>query len=79
VLKACAELGADPQRCVFIGDHLRDIQAGQAAGLTTIAALYGYLPPDEDPASWQATHSVQTASDLQPWLRGRHNPETMHV
>lgn len=79
VFKACAELGISPQHCVFVGDHLRDIQAGRAAGMDTIAALYGYLPAEEDHTAWQATHSVYTATDLQPWLLGRRNLETIDV
>lgn len=79
VFKACAELGISPQQCVFVGDHLRDIQAGRAAGMDTIAALYGYLPAEEDHTAWQATHSVYTATDLQPWLLGRRNLETIDV
>lgn len=79
VLKACTEMGAAPQHCVFIGDHLRDIQAGRAAGMATIAALYGYLPPGEDHTTWQATHSVHSAEELQPWLLSRRNLETPHV
>ena len=69
----------DPAGCIFVGDHLRDIQAGRAAGMATIAALYGYLPADEDHLAWQATHSVQHASELLPWLQQRHQPETSHV
>lgn len=78
LFKACAEMGVEPQHSVFIGDHLRDIQAGQAAGMPTIAALYGYLPVGDDPATWQATHSVRSAAELQPWLEQRHK-ETFHV
>ncbi|MAG64611.1 MULTISPECIES: HAD family hydrolase [Pseudomonas] len=78
-LKACSEMQIDPAGCIFVGDHLRDIQAGRAAGMATIAALYGYLPADEDHLAWQATHSVQHASELLPWLQQRHQPETSHV
>src|SRR5690606_33130440 len=39
LLKACAEMGVDPARSVYVGDHLRDIQAGHAAGMRTVAAL----------------------------------------
>lgn len=71
VLKACSDMQVDPQHSVFIGDHLRDIQAGRAAGMPTIAALYGYLPVGDDPASWEASHSVHSATDLRPWLEQR--------
>lgn len=78
LFKACAQMGVEPQQSVFIGDHLRDIRAGRAAGMPTIAALYGYLPIGDDPATWQATHSVRSAAELQPWLEQRHK-ETSHV
>ncbi len=79
VLKACAELGVDPAGCVFVGDHLRDIQAGKAAGTATVAALYGYIPAGDDPANWNATHSINNAAALRPWLEQRRATETTHV
>ncbi|MGM8936143.1 HAD-IA family hydrolase [Pseudomonas neustonica] len=79
VLKACAELGVEPGDCVFVGDHLRDIQSGNAAGTATVAALYGYIPAGDDPASWQATHSINNATELRSWLEARRVKETLHV
>jgi N-acetyl-D-muramate 6-phosphate phosphatase len=71
VLKACADMQVEPRHSVFIGDHLRDIQAGRAAGMPTVAALYGYLPIGDDPEQWEASHSVTSATDLRPWLEQR--------
>ncbi|PAU86464.1 phosphoglycolate phosphatase [Pseudomonas sp. WN033] len=68
LLKACVEMRVEPRHSVFIGDHLRDIQAGRAAGMLTVAALYGYLPPGDDPSTWQADHSIHEATALHPWL-----------
>ncbi len=79
LLKACKDMGADPQHAVFVGDHLRDIQAGRAAGMATVAALYGYIPPDQNPARWQATHSIQSPAELRPWLDARRTQETPYV
>tara|TARA_R110000751_G_scaffold148131_1_gene252844 strand:- start:3086 stop:3769 length:684 start_codon:yes stop_codon:yes gene_type:complete len=79
VLKACAELGVEPSGCVFVGDHLRDIQSGHAAGTATVAALYGYIPAGDDPANWHATHSIKNAAALRPWLETRRATETTHV
>ncbi|WP_339845388.1 HAD-IA family hydrolase [uncultured Halopseudomonas sp.] len=79
LLKACSEMGTDPQHCVFIGDHQRDIQAGQAAGMATVAALYGYIPPEADPSHWKATHSIQSPVELRPWLEARRNQEIFDV
>ena len=38
-------LGVSPDACVVVGDSPVDIQAGRSAGMTTIAALYGYGDP----------------------------------
>lgn len=79
LLKACRDMGTDPQHSVFVGDHLRDIQAGRAAGMTTVAALYGYIPPDQNPAHWQASHHIQSPTELRPWLEARRTQETTDV
>lgn len=79
LFKACAEMGVAAEQSVFIGDHLRDIQAGHAAGMPTVAALYGYLPVGDDPANWQATHSIHSAADLRPWLERQRSQEKLHV
>lgn len=79
LLKACTEMGVKPEQSVFVGDHLRDIQAGRAAGMPTVAALYGYLPVGDDPTTWQATHSIHTAADLRPWLERLRSQEKSHV
>lgn len=68
IFKACREMRVHPANSVMIGDHLRDIQAGRAAGMPTVAALYGYLPIGDDPSSWGATHTIESATDLRPWL-----------
>lgn len=51
VLHACALAGTAPARCVFVGDDPRDIEAGRAAGLYTVAAAWGYLD-GADPRAW---------------------------
>ena len=61
---ACRLLGVAPARCVYVGDAARDIEAGRAAGSPTVAALFGYLLPDEDPADWRADHSIGHALEL---------------
>ena len=63
VLRACELIGVTATACVFVGDDLRDVQAGRAAGVRTIAAAWGYLDGG-DPASWQADHIVATPLDL---------------
>ncbi|AXI04456.1 phosphoglycolate phosphatase [Aquirhabdus parva] len=60
-------LGISPEDIVYVGDHPRDIDAGRAAGMQTILAAYGYLPPEraDDLASWQADFIVHHAKELQ--------------
>ncbi|HEX5353417.1 MAG TPA: HAD-IA family hydrolase [Rhodanobacteraceae bacterium] len=52
VLHACALADVEPARSVLVGDDPRDIEAGRAAGLYTIAAAWGYLG-GVDPRDWQ--------------------------
>ena len=54
LLLACDMAGVEPHRTVYVGDALRDIEAGLAAGMATIAAGYGYITEDDDPQSWGA-------------------------
>lgn len=63
VLHACALAGVDPAACVFVGDDLRDVQAGHAAGLYTIAAAWGYLDGG-DPHAWGADRVADSVDDL---------------
>ena len=53
VLLACETAGIDPARSLFVGDDRRDVQAGAAAGLYTVAVRWGYLDGG-DPDTWQA-------------------------
>jgi pyrophosphatase PpaX len=41
VLHALAELGSTPSNALFLGDSPHDIEAGNAAGVTSVAALWG--------------------------------------
>jgi len=63
VLHACALIGVDPSRTIFVGDDLRDIESGRAAGTRTIAAAWGYLNGG-DPYTWGADGVVETTSAL---------------
>lgn len=61
---ACKQVGAPAVRSVYVGDHLRDIEAGRAAGMITFAARWGYIASDEDIASWRADYIVDRAVEL---------------
>ncbi|GGO82678.1 phosphoglycolate phosphatase [Marinobacterium nitratireducens] len=66
---ACRELGCRPEHSLYIGDHVRDIEAGRNAGMPTIAARYGYVAPGENPDDWQADHGVDSARAIKPLLQ----------
>ena len=64
MLKAAAALAARPERCIYVGDHRRDIDAGRNAGMTTVAAGYGYVLAGESATDWRADHTVDTVPEL---------------
>lgn len=64
VLHACDLTGVAPNEALYVGDDLRDIQAGRAAGLSTIAAAYGYLGDNLPITGWQADHVIDHPLDL---------------
>jgi phosphoglycolate phosphatase len=71
LLHGALQLGIAPGRCVYVGDALRDIIAGAAAGMPTIVARYGYIEPDDAPEAWPASGSIDTPGGLLRWLPQR--------
>ena len=68
LLHACALAGVTAQRSVYVGDDMRDIEAGKRAGMMTIAAGWGYLN-GEDPVDWRADSVAASPRDLIGALR----------
>jgi len=69
LLHACQLAKTTPAESVYVGDALRDIEAGQRAGMRTLVALYGYIDPILDtPDQWGATGLLQQPGDLLSWL-----------
>jgi 2-phosphoglycolate phosphatase len=66
---ACQQLGMRPTTTCFVGDHIRDIAAGNAAGTTTITALYGYIPQNLDAKKWPSHAYIEQPTDLIDWLK----------
>jgi 2-phosphoglycolate phosphatase len=63
LLEAAQRLQLAPQHCWYVGDDLRDIQAGRAAGMVTLAAAWGYCG-HVAPTTWDADHLVDMPLDL---------------
>ena len=68
ILTACREIGVLPSTCVYIGDAERDIEAAHACGMPAIIAEYGYIGPQDDPASWHADGFIQAPTALLEFL-----------
>ena len=64
LFEAARRLGLDPQRCLYVGDDERDIVAGLAAGMGTVAATYGYLGQKNDVSGWGAHALIHAPGEL---------------
>lgn len=64
MFEAARRAGVEPARCLYVGDDLRDILAGKAAGMPTVAASYGYLGIVSEVAEWGAQAQIRHPTDL---------------
>lgn len=68
LLEGCRRLGREAGQCVYVGDAARDIEAGRRAGMATLAALYGYIAPDDEVDAWGADAALDCPGDLLTWI-----------
>jgi len=66
---ALSTLNAEAKSSIYIGDHIRDIQAGKNAGMQTIATGYGYIDEQDNIDTWQADHTINKSTELLPLLK----------
>jgi 2-phosphoglycolate phosphatase len=71
----CRDLDCAPHEAIYVGDHLRDIEAGRGAGMYTIAASYGYIEPGDDPQRWGANAEAHRSTDLLELILGSQQQE----
>ena len=64
LLEAARRIGIAPEACVYVGDDERDIIAGKAAGMYTVAAVYGYLGEKQSVAHWGADDVIDSPREL---------------
>ena len=64
---ACKAMREDPGACIYVGDDLRDIEAGHAAGMKAAAVKWGYLNGGK-PEAWNADWLLERPEDLLPLL-----------
>jgi len=68
LLTACERMGVDPERTLYVGDDLRDIQAAEAAVMPSVAAAWGYLGTTTDIQTWGADAICAQPLDVLPLL-----------
>lgn len=64
LLEAARRMQVDPTKCVYVGDDLRDIESGRAAGMMTVAAAWGYLGDGGSVEAWNADFVAERPIDL---------------
>jgi N-acetyl-D-muramate 6-phosphate phosphatase len=69
LLEAARQLELPAARCAYVGDDLRDVVAGSAAGMATLVASWGYLGDGPPVHEWGADAILGTPGDLLNWLR----------
>jgi phosphoglycolate phosphatase len=69
LLEGARRLGIAPEHCWYVGDDLRDVEAGRAAGMITVACAWGYCGAIE-PGTWGADYLLDAPTDLLETLRG---------
>ena len=68
LLEAARRSNTAPVRCAYVGDDVRDMRAGRAAGMATLAASWGYLGMAELVDEWGASSVLKAPKDLLNWL-----------
>jgi phosphoglycolate phosphatase len=68
LLTAAQRIAVAPERCAYVGDALRDMQAAHAAGMVGLAARYGYIAPDELTTEWPVTAWIDSPLQLLEWV-----------
>ncbi len=68
LLAAAKAADADPEQCIYLGDAERDIEAGNAAGMLTLAALWGYIEQHKSVKDWSADGEIDRPEQATNWI-----------
>jgi 2-phosphoglycolate phosphatase len=61
---ACSRLDCHANEAIYVGDHRRDIEAGNHAESLTLAATWGYASAEDPPHQWGATAVIDKPADI---------------
>lgn len=64
IKKAMADLGVEPKTTIYVGDALRDIEAGKKARCRTVQCMYGYLTEKEKLEDWEPNVRVNSVAEI---------------
>jgi N-acetyl-D-muramate 6-phosphate phosphatase len=68
LLLACNHTNCLPAEAIYVGDHTRDIEAGNNAKMATIAVNWGYISDESPINAWGADKVVGNPDELQNYL-----------
>lgn len=71
LLAACEQLQLDPREVMYVGDDQRDIDAGRAANMRTVAVRYGYIATGDNPSNWGADAVIDNIAELESLLEAQ--------
>tara|TARA_Y100001968_G_C19435322_1_gene759309 strand:+ start:1016 stop:1675 length:660 start_codon:yes stop_codon:yes gene_type:complete len=69
IIKALSLSKKNKNNAIYIGDHIKDIQAGSAAKVATMVAAYGYLNKDDNPLDWQADFIINSPKEIHNFIK----------
>lgn len=68
LLFAARQMAVQPEHCLYVGDHARDIEAGLRAEMQTLVAGFGYIGIHDNPAHWGADFIATSVTELNSWI-----------
>lgn len=69
LLHACKLMGVSPIYSIYVGDDPRDVYAGNAAGMYTCVARYGYIDPVMEVDRWGADFTIASPIELMQYIQ----------
>jgi 2-phosphoglycolate phosphatase len=68
LITAARQIGVAPERCLYLGDALRDAHAARAAGMIAVGARFGYIAPHDDTSDWPMDGWIDAPLELLAWF-----------
>lgn len=66
LLEACRQAGVAVHECLYVGDHQRDVECAQRAGMPAVAVGYGFTNDPDEHRHWHAEYTADTVDEIWP-------------